>query len=75
MSDELYDNTPDLPAEGPALDVYGYEYSASSSDLKATSSELVSLDTIHNDIQLLNFSFLAVFCILFVYVLIVRRFK
>lgn len=72
MDDELFDSTPYVPPSGPAL------YSpapASASELVATSSELVSLDTIHNDIQAFHFSFLAVFCMVFVYVLIVRRFK
>lgn len=70
MNDELYDSTPYIPPSDPALYI-----PASSSELMASSSELVSLETIHNDIQTFHFSFLAVFCMTFVYVLIVRRFK
>lgn len=73
MSDELFDSTPYVSPSGPGL---SSDYApASSSELMATASEAVTLDTIHTDIQLFHFSFLAVFCMTFVYVLIVRRFK
>lgn len=65
------DETPDLPPTGPAL------YIASSSNaMMATPSDAdVTLATIHNDIQLMHFTILAIFCMVFVYVMIVRRFK
>lgn len=60
MSDELFDSTPDNTPSGPALCI-----PASSSVLVASSSELVDLGTIHNDIKMFHFSFLAVFCLIF----------
>lgn len=73
MSDELFDSTPYVSPSGPGLS-FGY-MPASSSELMVTASELVTLETIHTDIQLFHFSFLAVFCLAFVYVVMVRRFK
>lgn len=58
------DETPDLPPEGPAL----------FSSIASSSEADVNLVTIHNDLQMLNFSVLAMFIILFV-LFFLRRWK
>ena len=58
------DETPDLPPEGPAL----------FSSVASPSEADVTLMTIHNDLQMIHFSILEMFIILFILFLL-RRWK